>query len=531
MDRHIQAPDISRRTFLATASATLAGAALGGMVPHGMAATRHAKRGGVLQFGTFNDTSGLDSHRHNQLHTSHPTAAMYTGLTDIDQQGNIVPGIAESWEPNTDLTSWVFRLRQGVLFHNGREVDAEAVKLNLLRIKDPAIGSDWHRGAVENIETVDILDKYTVRLNSRVPDVALPSNVLHYPTNLQAPEAFESASDHPIGTGPFKFISWTRWNETKLVRFENYWETDAEGHNLPYLDEIIGKPKKEDSIRLTALRTGQVHLIDNMAYADVERFKKSYGDKYNFWQSHLGGTFVVFNFRQGPFQDKRLRTAAAHAIDRNAIHNSVFYGQGAILDQPYPPGNPWHLEGSRSLEYDPEKAKSLLKAARAVGTAIKIVCNVTFTFHRESAQIVQEMWNSVGFKVTLEPLDTLPYLKARKQGEFHGLVQGNTFRFDPDSFFERNFHSKSDYAQVLSGWQNERYDQLVEEAKKTLDSARRKELYTAAWNIVNVELPHFHLHEVTMASAAVQGLRGYQPCVIGAFSHRGGGIRTAYIEA
>src|SRR5712691_7666786 len=280
MDRHAQTTALSRRTFLATTSAALVGAALGGLTPQSEAAQRHPKRGGVLQFGTRLDTAGLDSHRHNQLHTSHPTAAMYTGLTDIDQQGNIVSGIAESWEPNRELTSWVFRLRKGVLFHNGREVDAEAVKLNIERIKDPAIGSDWHRGAVENIQAVEILDKYTVRINTHVPDVVLPSNVLHYPTNLQAPEAFDTAADHPIGTGPFKFVSWTRWNETKLVRFENYWETDAEGHNLPYLDEIIGKPKKEDSVRLTALRTGQVHLIDNMAYADVERFKKSYGDKY-----------------------------------------------------------------------------------------------------------------------------------------------------------------------------------------------------------------------------------------------------------
>ena len=166
-----------------------------------------------------------------------------------------------------------------------------------------------------------------------------------------------------------------------------------------------------------------------------------------------------------------------------------------------------------------------------MGTELKIVCGVNVAFNREAAQVVQELWNSVGFKVTLEPLDTVPYINARKQGEFHGLVQGNTFRFDPDSFFERNFHSRSDYAQVLSGWKNERYDQLVEEAKKTLDAARRKELYTEAWNIVNVELPHFHLHELTMTSAAVKELRGYQPCVIGAFSHHGGGIRTAYIEA
>src|SRR5438874_8219694 len=234
MDRQAQTTELGRRTFLTTTSAALVGAALGGLAPRSEAVQRHPKRGGVLQFGTFNDTSGLDSHRHNQLHTSHPTAVMYTGLTDIDYQGNIVPGIAESWEPNKDLTAWVFRLRKGVLFHNGREVDAEAVKLNILRIKDPAIGTDWHRGTIESIHTVDLLDKYTVRFNLGGPDASLPANVMHYPTNLQAPDAFDSASEHPIGTGPFKFVSWTRWNETSLVRFENYWATDADGNNLPY---------------------------------------------------------------------------------------------------------------------------------------------------------------------------------------------------------------------------------------------------------------------------------------------------------
>src|SRR4029453_13002636 len=242
MDRLAQTTALSRRAFLTTASTALVSTALAGLVPWGEAAKRHPQRSGVLLFGTRLDVAGLDSHRNTQYHVSHSAAALYAGLTDIDQQGNIVPGIAESWEPNQELTAWVFRLRKGVLFHNGREVDAEAVKLNIERNKDPAIGSDWHRGAVENIQVVEVLDKYTVRINTHVPDVSLPANVLHYPTNLQAPDNFDKAADHPIGTGPFKFVSWTRWNETRLVRFENYWETDAEGNNLPYLDEIIGKP-------------------------------------------------------------------------------------------------------------------------------------------------------------------------------------------------------------------------------------------------------------------------------------------------
>src|SRR5215475_3785731 len=178
MQRDRQTAQLSRRTFLATSSAALFGAVMGGLVPQSEAAQRYAKRGGVLQFGTRLDTSGLDSHRHNQYHNSHPIAALYTGLTDYDQKGNIIPGIAESWEPSKDLTSWVFRLRKGVLFHNGREVDAEAVKLNIERIKNPAIGSDWHRGTIENIVRAEVVDKYTVRFNLSGPDVAVPVHML-----------------------------------------------------------------------------------------------------------------------------------------------------------------------------------------------------------------------------------------------------------------------------------------------------------------------------------------------------------------
>ena len=169
-----------------------------------------------------------------------------------------------------------------------------------------------------------------------------------------------------------------------------------------------------------------------------------------------------------------------------------------------------------------------------MGTPLKLLCNTNVAFNREIGQVVQEMWNSVGFKVSLEPLDTVPHLNTRRQGEFdsfNSFIGGGTYRFDPDDFFGRNFHSKSDLVQVLSGWQNARYDQLVEEAKRTLNPARRKELYTEAWNIVNVELLHFHLHEVTQTAAAAKELQGYQPNVVGALTYRGGGIRTAYIKA
>ncbi len=523
--------DLSRREFLVTTGGALAGMAVFGRVGQAAAAKRHPQRGGILHYGSRTDIAGLDAHRHNQNHQIHATAAMYNGLTDIDQRGNLVPSLAESWEPNKALTAWTFRLRKGVLFHNGREFDAEAVKLNMLRIQDPAIGHDFIRGGLENVDSVEVLDKYTVRINAKVPDAALPTSIMRYPIILMAPDAFETAAERPIGTGPFKFVSWTRWNETQLVRFENYWETDAEGHQLPYLDEIVAKPKREDSVRLTALRTGQVQLIDDMAQADVERFTKEYGAKYNTWRYHSNGNYIVFNWRRGVFQDKRLRTAAAHAIDREAIHHVVYYGQGEILDQCFPRGDPWYLPEIRGLEYDPDRAKALLREARAVGTQVKIIANVNTSLARETVQVIQAAWDAVGLKASLDLLDTVPFTAASREGAFDARFGGYTYRYEPNDFYARNLHSKSEWNKSNSGWHNERYDRLVEEAKRTVDKARRKELYTEAQNIINVELPHFHLHDVVRTTAAVKELQGYQPGLGGALTYQGGGLRTAYIAA
>ena len=202
-----------------------------------------------------------------------------------------------------------------------------------------------------------------------------------------------------------------------------------------------------------------------------------------------------------------------------------------MTDQPYPKGNVWHLEGIRSLEYDPERAKALLEEARAVGTEVKILCNANNTIHRETAQMIQDQWSAVGFKVGVENLDTVPWNQARSEGTYPAAIQGHTFRYDPDDFFGRDLHSKSEYSNILSGWQNARYDQLVEEARQTFDPARRKALYTEAWNIVNVELPFFYLHEFTQTSTAAKALQGYRPGSSGALAYRGGGLRAAYLQA
>jgi ABC-type transport system substrate-binding protein len=164
-----------------------------------------------------------------------------------------------------------------------------------------------------------------------------------------------------------------------------------------------------------------------------------------------------------------------------------------------------------------------------MGTEVKLMCNANNAIHCETAQVVQDQWNSVRFKVNVEILDTVPWRQARDEGTFTASIQGNTFHYDPDDFFGRNLCSKSQYAKVLSGWQNTRYNPLIEEAKQTLDAEKCKALYTEGWNIVNVEGPFFYLHEATQTSAAAKVPQGYQPGWAGALAYRGGGLRTAYL--
>src|SRR2546429_9662882 len=365
-------PTLSRRAFLATTSGALAGAAACGLVGQAEASKRQPQRGGTLRFATRGDAAGLDPHRNTIYLVSTLLAATTQGLIDLDGQSQPVPGVAMTWDVTPDLPMYTFRLRQGVLLHNGREVDAAAVQWNLARMQDAKIAHPFTRSTLSNLQAVEVMDKYTVRCRLHTPSAAFLADVAYYPCNLIAPESAAQTNTHPIGCGPFKLVRWERNSVTELVRFENYFETDATGNSLPYLDGIIGRPKKEDQVRLTSLRAGEVDLIDNMAETDAADFATKYAGKFQTWEiPTLATSFIVFNVEKGPFADKQLRLAAARAIDHEAIQQAVFSGRGETARGCYASASPWFAAGIKAWpEYDPDKAKALLRQAKAVGTEV-----------------------------------------------------------------------------------------------------------------------------------------------------------------
>jgi peptide/nickel transport system substrate-binding protein len=526
--RHL---DLSRREVLGTTGGILAGIAAFGLVGQAAASKRHPQRGGTLRFATRSDATGLDPHRNTIYPVSVPLGAMTQGLLDLDLKSEPVPGIATEWEAARDLLTYTFRLRKGVLFHNGREVDAEAVKWNYERIKDPKRSHAFTRSALGNLKEIVVVDKYTVRCHLHQPSAAFPADVVYYPCGLMAPDSEAQADSLPIGCGPFKLVRWERNTVTELVRFEHYFETDAEGNSLPYLDGIIGRPKKEDTVRLTALRTGEVDLIDNMGYADAAEFAKRYAGKFQMWGvPTLGASYIVFNLDKGPFTDKRVRHAAAHAIDREAIHQAVFYGQGEIASGFYASASPWHATGVRPCpEHDPEKARFLLRQANAVGTEVVLQAQDAFPYMQQTAELVQAMWTEVGFKVRFDIYSAPVILQKRREREFHADSMAASYRFDPDGWFSRQFLSTAPSTKENSGFRNEQVDQLIITARQTADKQKRLELYAEIDSIVNDELPILYLHHLTLLEAGALKLKGYQPAISGLFSTQRAGVRTAWL--
>ncbi|MEM7465764.1 MAG: ABC transporter substrate-binding protein [Pseudomonadota bacterium] len=526
----------SRREFLATTGA-VAGAAALGLRPES-ATAETPKRGGVLRFATRSDAAGLDPHRNIIYYVSQPLAATTHGLLDFNSKMEPVPGLATEWDVSKDIKQYTFRLRKGMEFHNGADVDAAAVKWNFERILDPKIGGTFHRSSLVNVESIDVLDSHTVRCNLKQPDGAFLSSVLWYPCNLIAPNSADNVDTNPIGCGPFKYKSWKRFDTTEMVRFENYHETGADGKPLPYLDGIVGLPKKEDRVRLTALRTGEADLIDNMSYADAEQFPTKYADEFNTWPvPQVGTSWVGFNLKNGPFSYENpnghlLRQAAAHAFDREAIHQAIFYGLSEAANGFYSSASAWHMPDlKKGPEYDPDKAKFLLKKAKYAGEKIILVSRDAYPYMHQTGELTHAMWTEVGFNVTHE-IHPNPVLRQKyRKGDYHADSSANSFRPDPDGWFFRSIHSDAPTNKLRFGYKNEKVDKLIIEARGTLDQKKRLEIYQEVEGHINTDLPLLYSHYVPLLEAASKNLMDYAPAFAGPFQYATGGIRTAWLKS
>ena len=363
-----------------------------------LGAGEQPKRGGTLIYGLSTEPPDLDPHVNSGASAGTVKMAVYEGLVKYGHGGAIVPALAERWGL-VGQNQYVFHLRKGVRFHNGDPLTAEDVKFSLERILDPKTGGQL-RGPFSVIKAVEVMDPTTVKVVLAQPFSPFLA-YLAMPYGAVADKKFAQGGANlrstMMGTGPFKFVSWEPGQRVRVVRNEDYWDKGK-----PYLDAIAFVPFADDQTRLTALRAGDIMLMD---FVPQEQMNSIAHEKPLTLYADVGIFMcIIFNPQRKPYDDPRVRQAIAYAIDRDAVVKTIFDGRGTPITGDVIPKPWWAHHGAVEGKYtfNVEKARALLReAGYPNGVRITLLAPITYSLHTRTAQVVQASLAKAGIQVQL----------------------------------------------------------------------------------------------------------------------------------
>jgi peptide/nickel transport system substrate-binding protein len=514
--------DVNRRQVLRALGWSAAGVAAAGSLGWPAPAQAQApKRGGTIRIGSFSNIDTLDAHNTTSIVACSIHNNIYNGLLKIvSTDGKSVdfkPQLAREWEIQGDRVH-VFRLHKGVTFHNGDPLTAADVKWNLERVKDKN-QSPIHAWKLELLEAIETPDSHTVKLHFRKPypflRVAFTGSTGRAATILSpraVQEKGKTYARNPVGTGPFKFVEWKEGDHILLERNPNYWETDAAGGRLPYLDRVQFRIIIEPSTLVAALKTGEVDLVNYVAPQFVADLRK---DPRLTTLSAVGGNWrcLHFNLAKEPFTDKALRKAVAFAIDRKEILDKVEFGEGIVAHGPIsPPMGAFYdaaFESGRNGQYfDLEQAKSLMKQAKYDGRELLLLSVNSGTAPRQ-AEAIQAHLAKVGVKVRIELADFPTFRRRWLQERQWDMVQIQwDADLDPDETLYPELHSTE--AWNAGKWSNATFDRAVETARAEADFKKRKAAYDEAVKALVEDAPVAVLLHVNEQKILHKHVKGFQ---------------------
>ncbi len=411
---------------------------------------------------------------------------LYDYLVFLDENNEIHPMLAESWDWVSDTELW-FHLRKDVVFHNGAKMTADDVVFSLLRVRD-LNQVTWASGFIDEISKVD---DYTVKItffsaySGTLTQFARPgANIVCAATLTDDSNALKT---NPIGTGPFKFVQWNQGNFIKLERNDDYWGEKPVYKNLTI--RIIPEPAQ----RLIALENGEVDLAYDIAANDVAKIE---GNNNLSYLTKPGFTVYIganLELKENPISDKRVRQAIQYAIDKDALNNAVTEGYGEVAHSIITKG----VFGFFDIptEYNTEKAKELLtEAGYPNGFTIELNVQNTQTYAL-TGQIVAEMLGKIGIKVTVSQVD-FATTQSYKLDPSHELYLSNWVTVG-DAYATWNPWYRSD-ATAAEGnnafFRDEHVDDLIQTAKSSFDDAKRLAAYKELEEIAHEELPYIPLY-------------------------------------
>ncbi|MDR7418415.1 MAG: ABC transporter substrate-binding protein [Armatimonadota bacterium] len=413
--------------------------------------------------------------------------------------------LAERWRVSPNGKVYTFFLRKGVQFHGGYgELTAQDVKYSLERILNPATRSRY-RASLTIIETIEVVDPYTVRITLKAPSASFLAGALAFrPGYITSQKAVEQLGErfqfNPIGTGPFRFVSYTPRQEMVLEAFPRYFR------GAPQAQRIVWKVVPEESVAALALQKGE---INHMIVRDPQVFKQLQRDPNIVMTATptTGWWEFTMNTRRKPLDDVRVRRALAHAVDRDTFTRTLLEGMGSPAYSVIPPGMIGHTNDVEKYPRNVQRARQLLaEAGHPNGFRINVVYEPA-EFADLIATALQQWFKEIGVDLQLVKLEAGAWTARRQAGDYDITISGTT-RFDPDQFLTEQFHSES----FPPGGNHSFYsaiDQLIEAQRIAINARERARILVEIQKKVAQDVPFVPLFNPVYVTAYGKNQKGH----------------------
>lgn len=437
-----------------------------------------------LVVAQVSDAITMDPQKQGTMTTMNILINIFDTLVTRDENGNLAPALATEWEAIDELT-WQFKLREGVKFHNGEDFNAEAAKFSLDRLLDPETASPI--AELKNVTGVEVVDEYTINVITEAPDPIIPNKMVLFGGVMVPPQYIgehdaDYVAKNPVGTGPYKFVSWQKDSEVVMEANEDYWRgapafKDLTFRVIPNLADIVA-----------ALKTGEIDFVQGLTSDLAASVENAPGVKIvsSDW---IRTFFISLDTAVEPLHDKAVRQALNYAVDKQAIIDNIFAGNAKQVATILPRETFGYDEAIEPYPYDPEKAKELLADA-----GYPDGFEVSFdgvTAELTEVQAIIGYLEAVGITVNLNVTDSstlVSNMAAKTASPLYYM--GNTgWTLDGVSNFQS--YARSDRRYARGG--NDELDSMVDIEETTIDPAARQEAFTRAQEILKEEAYFIYL--------------------------------------
>jgi len=451
-------------------------------------------RGATITISQPADATTMDPGRSTQVLTVNYFANVYDTLTRWDASLKLQPGLAVAWK-NVNETTWEVTLRSGVKFHDGSPLTAEDVKAVYDRNLVP--GKTVVQAGFATIEAVQVVNPTTIRLVTKKPDPLIPVRMAQmggyiYPGRLATDEGIKELARKPIGTGAYRFVSWTKDDQLVMDANREWW---GWGGKAPAVERVSWKPIPDDFARLSALQRGEVDVITNVPPDEMKIVRTLTTPATRI------ANFLM-NSTQPPLSDKRVRQALHYAMDVPSIVKNLYAGQGKPMSGGLADSDFGYNPDLKPYPYDPARAKRLLaEAGYAGGIDVTLYAGSgTMVNDKQLLEAIADMWSQAGIRTKITMMEMAQRQKMNNERAVppNGLMLGNpqSTLLDADGSLWRLFHPNGFSGKYWVGSQpGHRFHDLMEGARYTLDQKKRKELYTEATRLIHEEKPWLELFQ------------------------------------